>query len=647
MKTVKNIIMIFALVASFFSATAQEKGSYLSLGAGVGPTGLHYEWDGIRIEGIDKIRLGGNFHLGYSYFFSQHWGIGTALGISCYNSQAQYNRSFYDNEYWSLGTQTGGDNINLLDPNQEGNHNYELRARLSWWKENQHALTFDIPLQAQYQTLFGTKKKLGLYAGLGLQVHFPLKSTFKVVDSNANHLNISGVFESSGIEYGLTYHPSVAWHGFGSIPDPEAKLRWRGDNNLKFELSALGNLGLIWKLSRRTDLLTGLFLDYGLTNVKKDSENLLTAPANYSKSFYNTQTDETTGKPIGSGIKYAGIINSNLTDRVTLLSYGLEVGLRMHLGHLPKKPKNCCTPYEQCLENPYDYTVVVIDKDKNKPVQGAMVNLGDKLMMTGENGSVTRFYSGSNSFTTGVKAEGYNYTEIRSQLDGKPKTDKIYLQKLLPPYIYQVIVKNADTGKPIANQPVDVGGQVLITDENGLVTRIFDEPTAFTTKINGVGYKNVDLNKILPTGNSTILTDVIELKVDEGNSIILHNIYYDFDKSVILPESKTELDKVVKFLKDNPDRKIELSSHTDSRGTKPYNQRLSQRRAKSAVDYIISQGIDKSRITAKGYGETRLLNRCADGVECTEQEHRYNRRTEIFIPGVGAAENIKQTKGRQ
>jgi outer membrane protein OmpA-like peptidoglycan-associated protein len=113
--------------------------------------------------------------------------------------------------------------------------------------------------------------------------------------------------------------------------------------------------------------------------------------------------------------------------------------------------------------------------------------------------------------------------------------------------------------------------------------------------------------------------------------IVLKNIYYDFDKADLRAESVKELEKVISFMRVNPDLKIELGSHTDSRGNDDYNMRLSERRAKSVVDYIISRGISPERIVSKGYGETRLVNDCGNGVKCTEEEHQQNRRTEILI----------------
>ena len=96
-----------------------------------------------------------------------------------------------------------------------------------------------------------------------------------------------------------------------------------------------------------------------------------------------------------------------------------------------------------------------------------------------------------------------------------------------------------------------------------------------------------------------------------------------------------------------PDYIVELSAHTDSRGSDAYNLKLSEKRAKSAVAYIISKGIDTTRITAKGCGETQPIHVCLQEKDCSEQEHRENRRTEIFIPEFGKAEHVKQTKGKE
>ncbi len=112
------------------------------------------------------------------------------------------------------------------------------------------------------------------------------------------------------------------------------------------------------------------------------------------------------------------------------------------------------------------------------------------------------------------------------------------------------------------------------------------------------------------------------------------NIYYDLDKFNIRPDAAIALNKVVDFLKANPKLKIELGAHTDARASDNYNLTLSHQRAVSAVDYIVSNGISSQRIIAKGYGESRLVNHCADGVDCDEVLHQLNRRTEITVLAI-------------
>ncbi|MBB4119048.1 outer membrane protein OmpA-like peptidoglycan-associated protein/tetratricopeptide (TPR) repeat protein [Mesonia hippocampi] len=108
-------------------------------------------------------------------------------------------------------------------------------------------------------------------------------------------------------------------------------------------------------------------------------------------------------------------------------------------------------------------------------------------------------------------------------------------------------------------------------------------------------------------------------------------IYFDFDKSNIRPDAAIELEKVVAVLQEYPFLKIDIRSHTDSRGRDAYNMALSERRAQSTLNYMVKRGIDKERLTAKGYGETRLVNNCANGVPCSKEEHQLNRRSEFIV----------------
>ncbi|WP_158622519.1 OmpA family protein [Pedobacter sp. KBW06] len=137
--------------------------------------------------------------------------------------------------------------------------------------------------------------------------------------------------------------------------------------------------------------------------------------------------------------------------------------------------------------------------------------------------------------------------------------------------------------------------------------------------------------KGLTKSDTLSVTLRLEPLFEIGKTIVIQNIHYDFDKDNIRKDAAKILDELVRTLRDNPTLEIELGSHTDSRGIDIYNLDLSQRRARSVVNYVVSRGISRSRLTAKGYGETQLLNRCANGAKCSAAAHQANRRTEFKI----------------
>ncbi len=124
---------------------------------------------------------------------------------------------------------------------------------------------------------------------------------------------------------------------------------------------------------------------------------------------------------------------------------------------------------------------------------------------------------------------------------------------------------------------------------------------------------------------------IIQAETDLSNLLALNIIYFDTDKSVIRKDAKTELDKVVAIMNQYPQINVEIGSHTDSRESKAYNVSLSQRRANATLKYLVSKGIDKTRLTAKGYGESQLVNQCKNGVRCSNAEHQKNRRSTFIV----------------
>jgi outer membrane protein OmpA-like peptidoglycan-associated protein/tetratricopeptide (TPR) repeat protein len=145
---------------------------------------------------------------------------------------------------------------------------------------------------------------------------------------------------------------------------------------------------------------------------------------------------------------------------------------------------------------------------------------------------------------------------------------------------------------------------------------------------------NTNAIKKIPETSEPRLVSANLKMLKAGDLVTLDNIQYDSGKWDIQKEAARELDKMVATMRKYPSLKIEIGSHTDSQGSAQFNQYLSERRAKAALNYLASKGISRSRLTAKGYGESQLLNQCKDGVLCTEEEHQRNRRTEFKVLSI-------------
>jgi peptidoglycan-associated lipoprotein len=227
-----------------------------------------------------------------------------------------------------------------------------------------------------------------------------------------------------------------------------------------------------------------------------------------------------------------------------------------------------------------------------------------------------------------------------NRLGGKGGTD-IYAFSVPPVlftiggYLYDFDTKQPLTGAKVSMVDKDGVTHESITDQTG--SYYFDnskflEDNTYNFTATATDYLN-------DKGTETTVGEVTGrdfkkdffLKTTKKGPIRLPEILYDLGSANLRPESKDSLNGLIRTLKDNSNISIELMSHTDSRGSAKSNIDLSQRRAQSVVDYLISQKIDARRLSAKGYGETRLLNNCKDGVQCTEEEHQRNRRTEFRI----------------
>ena len=183
---------------------------------------------------------------------------------------------------------------------------------------------------------------------------------------------------------------------------------------------------------------------------------------------------------------------------------------------------------------------------------------------------------------------------------------------------------------PMGEVMANSNGEYAFTVECGKTYNIRAEKTDYTTKEEKIS---------VPKANGKTMLDIAlekeQCKVavgdDLGKCFGIKMIYFDLDKSNIRQEAALDLEKILDVLKQYPTMKLDIRSHTDSRASFKYNEALSDRRAKSTINWLVKNGVSPDRLTGKGYGETQLVNRCADGVKCSEEEHQMNRRSEFII----------------
>jgi len=229
--------------------------------------------------------------------------------------------------------------------------------------------------------------------------------------------------------------------------------------------------------------------------------------------------------------------------------------------------------------------------------------------------------------------------------------------KLMPDIGFNLIaiITDKKTQKPVSGVKVNLVNMQtnskveFITNNDGKISKPLSENKmndniSYQFKLEKEGYltKTETYNKLITkTGDYLAHLEIdlsfssIEKGLDIGKLYDLKPIYFDLSKWDIRSDAKTELDKIVKVMKDNRTIVVELGSHTDCRSSTQSNLGLSDKRAKSSVKYIVSQGIESARIYGKGYGETQLFNSCACEGEkksdCPEEEHQKNRRTEFKV----------------
>jgi len=245
--------------------------------------------------------------------------------------------------------------------------------------------------------------------------------------------------------------------------------------------------------------------------------------------------------------------------------------------------------------------------------------------------SLDKFNTNKDDFGLVIHPEG-KVGYFVSRRNGGIGDDDIYKVTFNGEFSLELVVMDKKSMQAIPKPKVKFSDNISGALAGILLSRALPENATLSVISEIEGYQNSSKNITTVGKPIGIIKDTLWVeKVVVGQKFVLENIFYDYDKWDILPASEIELNKLVAVMRDNPSWKVELGSHTDVRGSDSYNELLSQKRSDSAIAYIIKNGISKDRITAKGYGETQLVNHCKNGVECTDEEHRQNRRTEIKI----------------
>ena len=302
------------------------------------------------------------------------------------------------------------------------------------------------------------------------------------------------------------------------------------------------------------------------------------------------------------------------------------------------------TPYNEMFPTIYHDSILYFSSEGHHNMGGLDIFYAMKHNNTWSEAQNMKYPINSSFDDFGVilndsATEGY-FSSNRNT--GNTMEDNIYaFSKLL--FTLDGIAVEKSSQKPLKGVLVELTNETTkqklrsITGTDGTFMFILDQNSDYSVVGSKDGYYT-NTEKVTTKGKlvSENMHVKLKLELDQiviNKPIVLENIYYDLDKSDIRPDAAAGLDKLVKIMQDNPDIKVELGSHTDSRAKDAYNMKLSQRRAESAVNYIVSRGISSSRITAKGYGESMLINRCKNDVKCSEEEHQQNRRTEFKVTG--------------
>ena len=276
-----------------------------------------------------------------------------------------------------------------------------------------------------------------------------------------------------------------------------------------------------------------------------------------------------------------------------------------------------------------------------------------KSVNTNENGEYSFIVNDKANYKVIAEKTNFNSVEENFNIAAEDNEPKLLILEKLSAYNLLCKIKDKENDLPLSDIKVTyldsktgISKIINTKDKSDFLIKLFDFKLkdsldyTFTFEKEGYATKSTTLKDIISeSGMYEYNVDMqkVEIGEDLGKIIEIKPIYFDLDKSFIRPDAKVELDKIVAIMNEFPNMVIELSSHTDCRATSIYNLKLSDRRAKESANYIKKRINKPTRISGEGFGETKLVNDCGcesnkgKGIDCSEEQHQANRRTEFKI----------------
>jgi outer membrane protein OmpA-like peptidoglycan-associated protein len=419
-------------------------------------------------------------------------------------------------------------------------------------------------------------------------------------------------------------------------------------------------------------------------NLPEASPQLLSTPFNSSHDDFGFILDDSGKKGFFSSDRPGGIGKDDIYSFQSHYSlagepedYAVRVALMLRderSGHPVSGARIFLLPKDAYGGMPGDALYdMEVTRGQDKDGQPLTLQLVRKKTLALENPDLTSDDEGmaagafrpDQSYLILVEKPGYQLGEVEYRSPLTPGTFELEVKlRSLTCFPMEGMVRNQKSGEPLAMVSVLVEAPGLAepirlqTDAQGQFSHCLPLAAQYGLSAGKDGYipgrsrvntsdgnysevRQVEL-LLLPFSNTA--QEITPEPLKEGSVIVLENLYYDYNKSSLRPGSAAELDVVADMMRRYPEMEIELGAHTDCRGSESFNLRLSESRAESARNYLISRGIQPARIAAKGYGESRLRNHCKDGVTCSEEEHAVNRRTEIRITKLDSPVEVRYGK---